>query len=244
MRANALVLAAGLGTRLRPLTDTVPKCLVEVAGVPLLEYWMRALSRAGVAAVSVNTHHLPTAVRTYLDGVKERWPLEVRESYEPQLLGSAGTVTANRALADGADACLLIYADNLSNVDLSEVLAFHASHQEPATMVLFHTEHPKACGIAAMDGTGLVVEFVEKPEEPKSNLANAGIYVLSAEAYREIADMNAFDIGFDILPRLVGRMRGFVHEGVHLDIGTLAALERGHALARQGFPELSAGVTS
>lgn len=233
--ANALVLAGGLGTRLRPLTETVPKCLVEVAGVPLLEYWMHALDGAGVGEVVVNTHHLPDAVRAYLQHVPDRYALRVRESFEPVLLGSAGTVTANRSLADGVDDVLLVYADNLSSVSLPAALAFHRSHGAPFTMVLFHTDRPHACGIASLDAAGTVTEFVEKPKEPKGNLANAGIYVVSAAAYREIADLNAFDLGFDVLPKFVGRMKGFVHEGLHLDIGNLEALEKSHELARQHF---------
>lgn len=243
-RTNALVLAGGLGTRLRPITDHTPKCLVEVAGTPLLEYWMQALAEVGVGEVVVNTHHLPERVRTYLADVPARYPLRVRESFEPVLLGSAGTVTANRALADDADDVLLIYADNLSNVPLERVLAFHEGHGEPMTMVLFQTDRPTACGIASLDDAGRIVRFVEKPKEPESNLANAGIYVVTRQAYREIADMAGFDIGFDVLPKFVGRALGFEHQGVHLDIGTLDALERAHELAGAHFPNRPSGATA
>src|SRR5688500_6397317 len=98
-RSNVLLLAAGLGTRLRPLTDTVPKCLVPIAGKPLLDYWFDSLERAGVRDVLINTHHLRDAVRTHLDAVAEARPLRLGETYEPVLLGSAGTVHANRAYA-------------------------------------------------------------------------------------------------------------------------------------------------
>jgi NDP-sugar pyrophosphorylase family protein len=241
-RTNALVLAGGLGTRLRPLTEHTPKCLVEVAGTPLLEYWMQALAEVGVGDVVVNTHHLPDRVRAYLEHVPERYSLRVHESFEPVLLGSAGTVTANRALADDADDVLLIYADNLSNVPLDRVLRFHQEHGEPMTMVLFQTDRPTACGIASLDEAGRIIRFVEKPKEPESNLANAGIYVFTQKAYREMADMKGFDIGFDVLPKFVGRMVGFEHQGVHLDIGTLDALERGHGLAEAHFPKRPSGV--
>jgi len=235
-RVNALILAGGLGTRLRPLTDTTPKCLVPVDGQPLLEYWMQALAGLGsVGEVVVNTHHLPELVRSYLAGVSERHPFSARESFEPTLLGSAGTVTANRALADGVDACLLIYADNLSNVPLVEALAFHRAHSAEMTMVLFHTEHPKACGIAELGASDVIESFIEKPAEPRGNLANAGIYVVSAATYRAIADLGAFDFGFDVLPKYVGKMVGFVHQGVHLDVGTPEALTKAHALARAHF---------
>jgi mannose-1-phosphate guanylyltransferase len=231
VKIHALVLAGGLGTRLRPLTDTTPKCLVDVAGAPLLEYWMRALASVAAARVVINTHHLPNPVRSYLASARERWKLDVLEFYEPTLLGSAGTLTANRNLADEADCCLIIYADNLSNVPLDAVVASHAKSAQPVTMVLFRAERPEACGIASLDERGRVIEFVEKPKQPKSNLANAGIYVVSPGAYREMADLQAFDIGFEVLPRFVGRMNAFVHEGVHLDIGTPEALAKAQSLA-------------
>jgi mannose-1-phosphate guanylyltransferase len=226
IRTKCVLLAAGLGTRLRPLTDTVPKCLVDIAGKPLLDYWVDALERAGVRDLLVNTHHLPGQVRSHLEQLRAGRGLSIAEAYEPELLGSAGTITANRGFADDADQCLIVYADNLSDLDVEALLRFHVQHGDPFTMVLFHTTRPKECGIAALDAGSRVVEFVEKPSAPSSNLANAGVYVVTAEAFREIADLALFDFGFDVIPRFVGRMRGFLHEGYHLDIGHFDALER------------------
>src|SRR5262249_7623313 len=112
---KALILAAGLGTRLRPLTDSVPKCLIGIEGIPLLEYWIDALERAGIAQALVNTHHFSEQVREYLSQRNRVGDCYVHEAYEPQLLGSAGTVTANRCWADDASEMLIIYADNYSN---------------------------------------------------------------------------------------------------------------------------------
>jgi mannose-1-phosphate guanylyltransferase len=234
-RCKALLLAAGLGTRLRPLTDTVPKCLVPIAGKPLIDYWFENLQRAGIEECLINTHHLRDAVKTHVERYSASHPLRVMEAYEPTLLGSAGTVHANRDFADGADSMLLIYADNLSNVDLRQVLEFHGTHADPVTMLLFHTPYPKQCGIAELDAGGRVVEFVEKPEHPKSDLANAGLYVMDAEVYREIADRNVFDIGFHVLPHLVGRMSGFVFDGYHRDIGNYESLREAELAAPKVF---------
>lgn len=224
MRVRALLLAGGLGTRLRPITDTVPKCLVPVGGRPMLDYWIDALERAGVDEALVNTHHLPDPVRRHIDQVNTTRNVTLSEAFEPELLGSAGTVTANRAWADGVDQILVIYADNLSDMDLGALGAFHASHPDPMTMALFHTPYPEKCGIAELDAQNRVTAFVEKPAQPKSDLANAGIYVLDADAWREIADMGAFDFGFDVIPAFVGRMRGYRHAGYHRDIGTHESL--------------------
>jgi D,D-heptose 1,7-bisphosphate phosphatase len=231
---KALLLAGGLGTRLRPLTDTIPKCLVPVAGRPLLDVWVDHLAEAGIREARINTHALADPVRTYIESVNSGGRFLLVESYEPALLGSAGTVSANVDLADDADQIVIVYADNLSDIDLRPLLAFHRTHGDPFTMVLFRAPNPRACGIAELDDAGRIVSFVEKPEQPATDLANAGLYVVDAGAYREIAAMRAFDLGFEVLPRFVGRMRGWVWGGYHLDIGTHEALAR----ARLDFAEI------
>jgi NDP-sugar pyrophosphorylase family protein len=228
VKTKALLLAGGLGTRLRPLTDTVPKCLVTIGDRPLLDYWFDALHDAGVHDILINTHHLPQPVRDFL-AAKNREGFRAAEAFEPVLLGSAGTIAANAQWADDADDVVIVYADNLSDLDVGAFLQTHRQHGDPLTMLLFRAANPKACGIAEMDAAGRIVDFEEKPAMPKSDLANAGVYAVTAEAWREIADMRAFDIGFHVLPKFVGRMRGHVHAGYHKDIGDFAALEAARA---------------
>lgn len=205
----------------------------------MLDFWFAALARCGIREVLINTHHLPDRVRAYLDAGPRQRGFEVEEVFEPELLGSAGTIHANPTWADGADACVIVYADNLSSIDLAEPIRFHASHDDPLTMVLFHASNPRACGIAQLDGSDRVIDFAEKPEDPKSDLANAGIYVVDAAAYREIAERNAFDFGFDVLPGFVNRMRGWIFEGYHRDIGDMDSLER----ARRDAPSVFGSAT-
>jgi histidinol-phosphate phosphatase family protein len=234
---RALLLAGGLGTRLRPITDTVPKCLVPIGGRALLDIWVDCLIEAGIAQARINTHALADLVRAHIERVNAEGRLHLAESYEPDLLGSAGTITANADLADGVDNVVIVYADNLSDIDLRPLIAFHRQHGDPVTMVLFRAPNPRACGVAQLDGEGRIVSFVEKPAEPASDLANAGLYVLSGTAYREIAEMNVFDIGFDVLPKFVGRMRGWIWGGYYLDIGTHEALDRARRDAADVFPD-------
>src|SRR5260370_18079279 len=106
----AFLLAAGSGTRLRPITDSVPKCLVPVAGKPLISYTLDLLSLHGVTRVLINSHHLYQQVAAYLE--KARPPFEITLTYEPILLGSAGTPQANRQLASNSQDFLVIYSDN------------------------------------------------------------------------------------------------------------------------------------
>jgi NDP-sugar pyrophosphorylase family protein len=232
---KALLLAGGLGTRLRPITDTVPKCLVPINGRPLLNFWLDCLAEAGVVEARINTHSLAEVVRAYIQQANLDGRLRLTETYEPELLGSAGTVTANADLADDAEQVIIIYGDNLSDIDLRPLIAFHRRHGDPMTMLLFRAPNPRACGIVELDGEGRIISFVEKPKQPASDLANAGLYVVDADAYREMAALEAFDLGFEVLPRFVGRMRGWVWEGFYLDVGTHEALDRANSEAPAVF---------
>ncbi|MDX2036746.1 MAG: HAD-IIIA family hydrolase [Isosphaeraceae bacterium] len=234
-KLNAFILAGGLGTRLRPLTDTIPKCLVPIAGRPLLEYWVDELARIGIQEARVNTHAHAERVREFITEIRASGRLNLTEFHEPVLLGSAGTIAANPDFAADADHVVLIYADNLSNVDLGRLLEFHRSHDDPFTIMLCRTSAPQACGIVELDSTGCVLSFEEKPKHPRGNLANAGVYVVDRSAYEEIAAFGAFDLGFDVLPRFVGRMRGWEFSGYHRDIGTHEALAQASADALHLF---------
>ena len=225
MTTKAVLLAAGLGSRLRPLTLTTPKCLVEIGGRPLLSYWLDALAAAGVEEALINTHHLRDRVAAYIAGVNGG-AVKVSETFEPELLGSAGTIAKNADWIADASQAVIICTDNLSSVDLRGLLRFHESHDDSFTMMLFRTDAPSQCGIAKLDSTQRIVEFAEKPERPQSNLANAGLYVVTDDAFREIAAMRKFDFGYDVLPSFVGRMRGWVWDGYHRDIGDLQALKQ------------------
>jgi len=227
-----MLLAAGPGTRLRPLTDTVPKCLVRIGDRVLLDHWLERFRNAGLHSVRINTHHLPELVQRHLAKRAADDVFHFEERFEPVLLGSAGTLTANRDLASEADDVLIVYADNLSDMDLGAMLRLHAKHDDPITMALFRAPRPSSCGIVELDGSDRIVRFEEKPPHPASDLANAGVYLVRADTYREIADMKAFDLGRDVLPRYVGRMRGWIWDGYHLDIGTPEALDR----ARRDHP--------
>lgn len=219
---KAYLLAAGYGTRLRPITDTIPKCMVPVRGQPLLGWWFDLLCRHGVTEVMVNTHYLPEKVREYMEAYnRRRTGLTAYEAYEPVLLGSGGTVWANREFVKGEKDFLICYADNLTDADLTAFRRCHESHDVLLTMALFRTNVPRQCGIAKLDGEGYIVDFAEKPENPISDLANAGMYVAGSRLFAYMdGDRPLLDFGRDVLPKLVGKMYGWEVEGYQIDIGT------------------------
>jgi NDP-sugar pyrophosphorylase family protein len=242
LTVRALLLAGGLGSRLRPLTERVPKCLVPIGSRVLLDHWVDALLEAEIYEAVVNTHHLAEQVRKAIQRVNTSTRLCLRESFEPVLLGSAGTMRDNRELSRGASSVVVVYTDNLSDLRLDELLRFHEAERAEITMALFHTPTPRACGIAVLDEAQVVRRFVEKPASPESDLANAGVYVFTPSSYEEVADANAFDLGAEVLPRFVGRMKGFVHRGYHRDIGTIDAWEQAQRDVAQGVVARTRGL--
>ena len=155
---KALLLAAGLGTRLRPITDTVPKCLVPIQGKPLLGYWLEMLMNGGIEHIIINTHYLAITVETFIDS----HPLRERVSliYEEVLLGTAGTILKNRHLL-GDEAFMLAHADNLTRFDVQAFIEAHRQrkHGVEITMMTFETDMPQNCGIVDWDENNIVIRF-------------------------------------------------------------------------------------
>jgi mannose-1-phosphate guanylyltransferase len=221
---KAFLLAAGLATRLRPITDSTPKCLLPVGGRPLLDIWLDALARAGVNEVLLNAHHLADQVQAYLTARVGAPAIQL--VVEPELLGSAGTLRANRDFVSGEDMFLVINADNLTDFDLRVLIDAHRAGDAVATLSLFRAPDPTQVGVVEVNA-GIVVGFKEKPAHPRGDLANAGMYAFAPAVIDQITGPDPRDIGFHLLPRLIGRARAVALNGSYfIDIGTPEALRR------------------
>ena len=224
---RALLLAAGLGTRLRPLTDHTPKCLVEVKGRPLLDLWFEALFEAGAERVLVNTHHLAEKVRAHVEGSRFRDRLDL--VHEDVLLGTGGTMLANRDWAGDA-ALFVAHADNLTSFPIRDFVEAHA--RRPAgvllSMLAFHTDDPRSCGILQLGENGLVLAFHEKVADPPGNLANAAVYMIEPAVMDMMSGFGRKTIDFstEVIPLLMRRIRALDIARYHRDIGTPEALAR------------------
>jgi mannose-1-phosphate guanylyltransferase len=220
---KAVLLAAGLGTRLRPLTDALPKCLVRIGDRALLDIWLDALSDVGVDEVLLNTHHLAEQVAAHVASRADGPP--VRLLHEETLRGSAGTLRAARDLLGLDPTFLAVNADNLTDYDLARLITAHLHGHASATLTAFHSPRPRQCGILEVDHDGRLVAFEEKPANPRGDLANAGLYAFNREVLDLIDQPEPCDIGAHLLPRLIGRARVVGIGGAYLrDIGTPAAL--------------------
>jgi mannose-1-phosphate guanylyltransferase len=223
---RALLLAAGLGVRLRPLTDSVPKAMVDIAGRPLLDRWLAMLLEGGIERVLVNTHHLAPVIRSFVRS--SAWSGSVDVVEETTLLGTGGTLLANRAWF-GPGPLLVTHGDNASDLDVQAFIEAHAGRPRHvlATMALFRTDNPSSCGIVVMDEGRIIREFHEKKANPPGNLANAAAFIFEPEIFEflEATGKSVIDLSAEIMPGLTGRIQGFEIEGYHRDIGTPESLE-------------------
>ena len=232
---RALLLAAGLGTRLRPLTLHTPKCLVPINGEPLLGRWLHQLEQAGCEAVLVNTHYLAEQVEAYL----QSWQsprMAVHTVHEPELLGTAGTLLANQSFFSGCTG-LLIHADNAMAESLRPFLAAHHNRHAGSllTMLTFNTATPSSCGIVEIDDQHIVQGFHEKVVNPPSNRANGALYAFESPLLDQLNRMAPppSDFSTEVIPSLTGSIQTWHTDQAYLDIGTPEALSTAQELLNQ-----------
>ena len=225
---KALLLAAGLGTRLRPLTETVPKCLVPIHGVPLIDYWFELLLPREIGRVLVNTGYLPDVVRAHV--AASRWRGRIDLVHETELLGTGGTVLANRSWFDPGEAFLVAHADNLTRFDPAAFIARHRTRPAGCeiTMMTFDTDAPQTCGIVESDDRGVVIGFHEKVADPPGTRANAAVYIFEPAVLDFLAGLGrpVIDLSTEVLPAFLGRIVTFHNADYHRDIGSLESLRK------------------
>ncbi|MDX1932977.1 MAG: NDP-sugar synthase [Capsulimonadales bacterium] len=240
---KAMILAAGEGTRLRPLTLALPKPMVPLVSVPLLTRTLRLLRAQGVTEIAANLFYRPEAIRAEL-GTGESLGVRLRFSEESVLMGTAGGV---RRLAEFLDETFLVlYGDNLYAADFAPLIAFHRRKGATATMATFTAPNPSACGLVLTDGSGRVTRFQEKPppDQVFTDQANAGVYVLEPGIFDVIPPGTVCDFGKDIFPRLLVERPGSLFarplDGYLQDTGTIPAYRQANwdlLEGRAGPPE-------
>ena len=214
--AKAFLLAAGLGTRLRPLTNKTPKCLIPIGGKPLLHWWLVICKRLGVREVLINTHHLADQVRDFAKSQDSS--VRIKLFHEDSLLGSAGTIAANKDFVDDESDFWIFYADTLIGADLMPLALLHRATKSDLTLGLFQSLDPKSGGVVELSKTGEILSFEEKPKNPKSNLVAAGVYVGGPELLNALP-AGAGDLSKDVYPKLMNNACGLILDPV-LDLGT------------------------
>ena len=227
MTVKCLLLSAGLGKRLRPLTLNTPKCLVSIGGKILLDKWLDSLEEIGCSETIVNTHYLSDQVEAFLLSRKPS-KMKIISKYEEHLLGTAGTLLENKKTFKNSTV-LLIHADNFTNCSLSELLECHRSRPSNCllTMITFETSNPSQCGIVKTNSDGIVLDFVEKSSSPPGNCANGAIYCFDYELinFLETLGPGISDFSTQAIPALLGKIKTFHTNEIFIDIGTQDSLD-------------------
>ena len=238
---KGMILAAGEGTRLRPLTYHTPKPMLPVAGRPLLEHVIIYLRSHNITNLAINLYHLPDAVIDHF-GDGSRWNVNLRYSVEEQLVGSAGGV---KRLQDFFDETFVVYyGDIFTQANLQPMIELHQKSGAIATMGLYRVPDPWNRGIVELDDQQTIVRFAEKPprDQAFSDLANAGIYVMEPEVFNWIPANQMYDFGHDVFPSLLAdgeRIAGYVIEERLIDIGLPEKYEEANRFAEQLLTQIS-----
>ena len=231
---KALFLAGGRGTRLRPLTDRLPKPMVPVMGKPLLERNLEALKLHGINEIVLSTGYKPEAIERYF-GDGEAFGLTIRYVSEDFPLGTGGAIKNCEQYLDGA--FFVFNADILSNINFSEMLRYHKRKKADVTIAVARVDNPSAYGVIGYDEDGYAVFFEEKPvpHEIITNYINAGVYIFEPGVLRRIPSGRAVSVEREVFPGLLEKGRKIaVYKGCSywLDIGTPAKYIQAH---RDGF---------
>ena len=222
---KAMILAAGEGTRLRPLTLDTPKPLLPVGKDPLIIQHLRWLKSHGITQVAINLYHMGEKIQAEL-GDGTHLGVQIYYSPEEELLGTAGGLKKMEKLFD--DTFIVLYGDILSDVNLTAVTDFHRQRKALMTLVLFRAANTWEVGIVDMDEEGRITGFTEKPPKgtETSNLSNGGIYILEPDIFTYIPEDSHYDFGFDVIPILMAEKRpvyGYPlkSDDYLIDIGTI-----------------------
>ena len=234
---RALLLAAGLGTRLQPLTSYLPKCLVPIHGRPLLDYWLESLLDNGIEKVLINTHYMAPMVHKYLN--QSSWLPYIKLVHEEILLGTGGTILRNRDFFKD-ETFLVAHADNLTIFNLKDFTKRHDDRPEGTemTLMVFDTPDPQSSGIVELDSNGVVQAFHEKVLNPPGNLANAAVYILESSVLEWMTGLGKKQVDFstEVIPHYLRKMFTYQNTLYHRDIGTMKSWRE----ANKDFPVMAA----
>ncbi len=218
---EALILAGGFGTRLRPLTCTRPKLMFPIANRPLLDWTLESLARRNVRKVILAVNYMADAIERSIG--LSRYGIRIEYSRETKPLGTGGPIKKAETLLSDGEPFFVLNGDILSTVDYAELHKVHRSFNAEATIALHEVEDPSRFGVVEMNGKAQILKFVEKPqpEEAPSKLANAGVYILNWTVLEGIPPAAKVSMEREVFPTLAerGKLYGYKFNGFWADIG-------------------------
>lgn len=227
---RAMIMAAGSGERLKPLTNPLPKPMVPILNTPVMEYSVKLLRQHGIKEIIANTHYNPQYIKQYF-GDGRKFDVHLSYSYEKELLGTAGGVKNNSSFL--RETFFVLSGDAITNIDLSEMYKFHKSKGSIATLALTPVKNVSLYGVAVTDSWGRIKAFQEKPspQEALSNIVNTGIYLFEPKIFDYIPN-GFYDFGSQLFPKLLELgidLFGFQTDDYWCDIGAIESYQQSHA---------------
>lgn len=218
---KAVIMAGGFGTRIQPLTSSLPKPMIPVLNRPMMEYTVLALKEAGITDIVILLYFMPEVIRNYF-GDGSQFGVKIEYCLPNGDYGTAGAVKKAESLLN--ERFIVISGDLICDFDLKEIIGFHATHDAFATLALTSVEDPLQFGVVMADHTGRIIKFLEKPGwgEVFSDTINTGIYVMEADSLKYIPDDKPFDFSKDLFPLLMNNnqpLYGFKAKGYWRDVG-------------------------
>ena len=232
-----MILAAGVGSRLDPLTRNLPKPLVPIVNKPVMEHIVEMLARNGFKDIMVNLHYLGEQIEGYF-GNGKKWGVNISYSPEDQLWGDAGSVKRCQDFFD-EDTFVVVGGDDLADMDLKRLVRFHQDKKAMATIALSLVDDPSEYGIALLNDRGRITRFLEKPkgEVIFSNSANTGVYVFDRQVLEMIPKGTPYGFGNHLFPMLLeqrARFFGYLTSSYWKDVGSLKQYQEAHRDALNG----------
>ena len=235
---KAMVLAAGLGTRLRPLTDLISKPMAPIVNRPVMEHIIKLLAEHGFKDIVCNLHYFPDVIKNHF-GDGSKWGVNIVYSFEEELLGTAGGVKKVEDFFQ-EQTFLVISGDALTDINLSNAYDFHKEKKGRATLVLTEVEDTTQFGVVILDNEKRIKGFQEKPlsGEARSNLANSGIYFFEPDIFKYMPPRGQFyDFGKNLFPDLLEKdipYYGYKHSSYWNDVGSLDEYQQGNFDSLEG----------
>jgi mannose-1-phosphate guanylyltransferase/phosphomannomutase len=241
---KAVIIAGGLGTRLRPLTYNIPKPIVPVANLPFVLHQIEILRMHGIDEIILNLHYLSDEIKEILDDGKQ-FGIKIRYSVEGHPLGTAGAVKNAEEYFD-AGPMVIFNGDILTDINISQIIDFHKKKKARVTLTLSRVKDPTAYGLILTDREGKVTHFVEKPSwEQLANYAkfgptdtiNAGIYVVDPAIFKDVPKGIEYSFERQLFPALLAKgepIYGFVSDRYWIDIGNPIQYRQAHEAILRG----------
>lgn len=220
MIKKAIILSAGIGSRMGEITKTIPKVMLELAGKPLLQYNIELLKEYGVKEICINLHHIPESIKNYFeDGSK--YEVKIHYNYEPLLLGTAGALSAFKNIL--TEDFFVIYGDVIGRISMEKLIRFHKLKKSDATLVIHLSSHPEDSDIIQIDKYKRIIDLIKKPGNRNFGiLSSAAWYIVSPKIFNYLPEGKS-DFIEDVFPRMIRsglQLYGYETDELIGDVGT------------------------